>query len=89
MSESFLHYLWQFQYFYKHELKTTAGDSLVIFKPGLLNTDAGPDFSQAKIKIDNIDWAGSVEIHIQSSGWIDHGHHHSGRTGCFCCAKDV
>lgn len=76
MSESFLHYLWQFQYFDKQELKTSAGDSLVIFKPGLLNTDAGPDFSQAKIKIDRIDWAGSVEIHIQSSGWIDHGHHH-------------
>ena len=75
MSESFLHYLWQFQYFDKKELKTTAGDKLVIFKPGILNTDAGPDFSQAKINIEKIDWAGSVEIHIQSSGWVDHGHH--------------
>lgn len=76
MSESFLHYLWQFQYFDKKELKTTAGDNLVIFKPGMLNPDAGPDFSQSKIKIEEIDWAGSVEIHIKSSGWIDHGHHH-------------
>ncbi len=75
MSESFLHYLWQFQYFDKRELKTTEGDSLIIFKPGLLNTDAGPDFSQAKVKVDGIDWAGSAEIHIKSSGWMDHGHH--------------
>lgn len=76
MSESFLHYLWQFQYFDKKELKTTAGDNLVIFKSGILNSDAGPDFSQAKLNVDGIDWAGSVEIHIMSSGWIDHGHHH-------------
>jgi len=76
VSESFLHYLWQFQYFDKQELKTTAGDHLAIFKPGILNSDAGPDFSQAKVKVDGIDWAGSVEIHIQSSGWMDHEHHH-------------
>lgn len=75
MSESFLHYLWQFQYFDKKELKTTAGEQLVIFNPGMLNGDAGPDFSQAKVKIDSIDWAGNVEIHFQSSGWTDHGHH--------------
>jgi hypothetical protein len=75
VSESFLHYLWQFQYFDKKELKTTAGEQLVIFNPGMLNGDAGPDFSQAKAKIDGIDWVGNVEIHIQSSGWMDHGHH--------------
>lgn len=76
MSEAFLHYLWQFQYFDKKELKTTAGEDLVIFKSGILNTDAGPDFLQAKIKIDGIDWAGSAEIHIKSSAWYDHDHHH-------------
>jgi hypothetical protein len=75
VSESFLHYLWQFQYFDKKELKTTTGEQLVIFKPGILNGDAGPDFSQAKARIDEIDWVGNVEIHIHSSGWTDHGHH--------------
>jgi len=76
VSESFLHYLWQFQYFDKKELKTTVGDELVIFKAGIHNTDAGPDFSQIKVKIDGIDWAGSAEIHIKSSEWMDHGHQH-------------
>jgi Protein of unknown function (DUF2851) len=75
VSESFLHYLWQFQYFDKKELKTTAGDDLIIIKPGMPNTDAGPDFPQAKIKIDGMDWAGSVEIHVKSSEWMEHGHH--------------
>jgi hypothetical protein len=66
--------LWQFQYFTRRELKTTAGEPVVIFNPGILNRDAGPDFSQAKVKIDGIEWAGNIEIHILSSGWMDHGH---------------
>ncbi|MBL7870286.1 MAG: DUF2851 family protein [Cyclobacteriaceae bacterium] len=74
MNESFIHYLWQFQYFDKSELTTTAGEVLNILKPGILNSDAGPDFSQAKIKIGSINWAGNVEIHIQSSGWYEHTH---------------
>lgn len=74
MTESFLHYLWQFQYFAKIELKTTADESVVVLKPGMLNTDAGPDFLQAKIKIGAMEWAGSVEIHLQSAGWYEHKH---------------
>lgn len=75
MTESFLHYLWQFQYFDKKELITTTGELVSISNPGILNTDAGPDFSQVKIKVDQISWVGSVEIHIQSSGWYEHKHH--------------
>lgn len=74
MTESFLQYVWQFQYFDKKELLLTTGEPLTILKPGILNTDAGPDFSQAKVKIDQIAWAGSVEIHVQSSGWYAHHH---------------
>ena len=32
MSEAFLHYVWQFQYFDKHELQTTSGDPIQIFQ---------------------------------------------------------
>ncbi|MCB0487526.1 MAG: DUF2851 family protein [Cyclobacteriaceae bacterium] len=74
MQESFIHYLWQFQYFDKKDLKTTNGESLSVFQTGSLNTDAGPDFSSAKVKIDSMDWMGSVEMHTKSSGWYDHGH---------------
>lgn len=74
MSESFLHYLWQFQYFAKADLRTTSGEEILIFNPGIRNTHAGPDFHQARLKIDGIEWVGSVEIHIHASGWMDHKH---------------
>jgi Protein of unknown function (DUF2851) len=74
MSESFLHYLWQFQYFDKKELSTTTDEPITIINQGILNTDSGPDFSQVKIKISEIEWAGSVEVHLQSSGWYEHKH---------------
>ncbi len=74
MHEGFICYIWQFQYFNKKELKTSAGEKVEIFKPGISNTHAGPDFSNAKVKIDGIDWVGSVEIHLKSSGWMEHRH---------------
>ncbi len=74
MQESFLHYIWQFQYFDKKDLKISSGEKLEIFFPGTHNDDAGPDFSNAKIKLDQIDWIGSVEIHAQSSSWYEHHH---------------
>ena len=74
MHESFLYYIWQFQYFDKEDLKTTAGEKIQIFKPGILNTDSGPDFSNSKIKIGDLEWAGTVEIHTKASAWEDHHH---------------
>jgi hypothetical protein len=74
MNESFLHYVWQFQYFEKSGLQTTDGDEVTIFNPGNRNTHAGPDFQNARIRIGSIDWVGNAEIHIHSSGWTDHKH---------------
>ncbi|HEY9489089.1 MAG TPA: DUF2851 family protein, partial [Chryseosolibacter sp.] len=74
MNESFLHYIWQFQYFDKSNLRCSTGEDIVILKPGLKNTHAGPDFYDAKLKLDSMEWAGSVEIHIYSSGWREHKH---------------
>jgi hypothetical protein len=74
VTESFLHYVWQFQYFDRHSLSTTSGESISVFNPGQRNPHAGPDFFNARIKIDDIEWIGSVEIHIYASGWIEHKH---------------
>ncbi len=74
MNESFLHYIWQYQYFDKTDLQTQEGEPISIFKTGILNTNAGPDFSQAKIKIGTIEWVGNVEIHTKSSEWLNHKH---------------
>ena len=74
MPESFLSYLWQLQYFDKQQLLTTAGEPLHIFNQGMLNTHAGPDFSNARIRIGSIEWVGSVEIHDRASAWHEHKH---------------
>lgn len=74
MTEAFLHYVWQFQYFNKANLYTSAGEPVNIIHQGMLNVNAGPDFEQARIKIAEVDWVGSVEIHINAEGWNDHHH---------------
>jgi hypothetical protein len=74
VTESFLHYVWQLQYFRKDDLKTSSGDPIQVYHPGNRNSDAGPDFSNARVKIGELEWRGSVEIHIKASGWNDHKH---------------
>lgn len=74
MQEAFLQHLWSLQYFSKKELITTQGETVEIFEPGTLNRDAGPDFSQARIRIGDMQWVGNVEIHTHSSGWFEHRH---------------
>ena len=74
MQESFLHFIWQYQYFDKNNLRTTEGQVIEIFEQGFLQTNAGPDFSQCQIKINEILWSGNVEVHVKSSAWTDHHH---------------
>lgn len=74
MNEDFLHYCWKFKYFTNYPLKTTTGESIEILATGFHNHNAGPDFSQAKIKIGKTIWAGNVEIHTTSSQWYAHKH---------------
>ncbi|HTH55053.1 MAG TPA: DUF2851 family protein [Cyclobacteriaceae bacterium] len=74
MTESFIHYVWQFQYFDRNDLRTTKGESLRVLKTGFPNSNAGPDFFNAKINIDGIELIGNVEIHIKSSDWYAHRH---------------
>ncbi|MFT3680626.1 MAG: DUF2851 family protein [Ferruginibacter sp.] len=74
MTEKLLQYIWQFQYFTKNELSTTAGETLHVINPGTFNSNQGPDFLDAKIKVGDTTWAGSIELHISSSHWHLHGH---------------
>lgn len=74
MQESFLHYIWQYQYFNKESFTSTQGEDVQVLHVGQYNTDAGPDFSQARILIGGIEWIGHVEIHYKSSQWFDHHH---------------
>ncbi len=74
MNESFLHFIWKHRLFNVDELITTDGQLISVINPGQLNTDAGPDFFNARIKIGATIWAGNVEIHQKSSDWYRHKH---------------
>jgi hypothetical protein len=73
-TEDFLHYIWKFRLFDRNDLKTVEGESIEIYASGIHNTDAGPDFHNARIKIGDTIWAGNVEIHVPSSDWRKHNH---------------
>jgi len=75
MKESILHYVWQNKLFTAHDLQTTDGEKLEVVDVGRINTDAGPDFFNAKIRIGETLWAGNVEIHTNSTDWYKHNHH--------------
>lgn len=93
--ERLLHYVWKYKLYSATALTTTDGRNLFIIDPGIHNTDAGPDFFNAKIRIDETLWAGSVEIHDKSSDWYLH-HHDQDKTYdsvilhvTACCDREV
>ena len=72
--EQLLHYVWKHKLFPLKPLRTTDGMEVEVIDPGLWNNNAGPDFFNAKIKIDGVLWVGNIEIHIKASDWKLHHH---------------
>ena len=73
MNEKFFKYLWKYKLL-THDLYTQSGDKIEIISSGQHNTNSGPDFFNAKVKIGDTLWAGNVEIHTKSSDWNLHKH---------------
>lgn len=72
--EVFLHHIWKYGKFDPTCLCTTNGIPIQLIKRGVINTDSGPDFSNACLKLGNQLWYGNIEIHIKSSDWNLHHH---------------
>ena len=73
--ERLLHYTWRHKLLPLGKLTTTDGRMVEVIDPGLYNnSDAGPDFFNAKVMVDGILWVGNVEIHIKASDWYRHHH---------------
>jgi hypothetical protein len=72
--ESLLHYVWQHRLYEAAAPQTSDGQPFEILDTGIYNTNAGPDFFNAKIKIGDAVWAGNIEIHERSSDWQKHKH---------------
>ena len=73
MTEEFLHYIWKYKLYNPH-LQLLSGENLVVLHPGIHNSDSGPDFFNARIKVEETIWAGNIEVHILSSDWSKHLH---------------
>jgi hypothetical protein len=76
MQEKLLQFIWQYNLYRPDILKTTEGEPVQVIHPGRFNTDAGPDFHSARIRIGKILLAGNVELHVRTSDWQRHGHQH-------------
>lgn len=74
IKEDFLYYIWKFKKFGINNLVTTDGDTIAIINEGIRNHGSGPDFLDAKIKINDTIWFGNIEMHIKSSDWYKHNH---------------
>lgn len=74
--EHLLHYVWKHKLFPLNALQTTTGSPIEVIDPGLHNRNAGPDFFNAKLKIDGTLWVGNIEIHTLATDWYRHGHDH-------------
>jgi hypothetical protein len=75
MNERLLQFIWQLQYYNTKELTAVSGEAVKVIYAGLHNTNQGPDFIEAKIKIGQTIWVGNVELHLKTSDWKQHGHH--------------
>lgn len=74
-AEGFIQFIWKHRLYSGKSLSTTCGQNLEVENPGEQNFHAGPDFFNARIRIDQLVWAGNVEVHRRASDWYKHGHH--------------
>lgn len=75
ISERLLQFIWQFQKFNNENLVTENDhEPIQVIQIGNFNTNAGPDFLEAKLQIGSMLWAGNIEIHIKASDWNVHKH---------------
>jgi hypothetical protein len=71
--ERFLRHIWSKQYL-KTGLQTANGKALSVIDVGQLNSDGGPDFLNAKVRVGGITYAGDIEIHRTTFDWFQHQH---------------
>jgi hypothetical protein len=74
MTEEFLQYIWKHRLFEQKKYIANTGETVEILHTGDQNTNAGPDFSNVRIRIAETLWAGNCEVHVAASDWSKHAH---------------
>jgi hypothetical protein len=59
---------------YGRQFTGTEGESIEIVQFGHWNRSAGPDFTEAAVRIDGVTRQGAIEIDLEPTGWEQHGH---------------
>lgn len=75
IDEHFLQCIWFDRHLKEDTLKTLSKKNIRIVQPGRWNTQGGPDFINAEIKLNDSLIKGDIEIHISSNDWRNHTHH--------------
>jgi hypothetical protein len=76
-TEAYLHYLWSKKLFRTNVFRCTEDHPIEILNWGIHNTkENGPDFKFACIQYKGLKWFGHIELHLKSSEWFVHKHHH-------------
>ncbi len=75
LPERVLRRIWQYQQFLPINLRTIEGLRIEVLSPGVLNTDGGPDFRDARIRIGGVLQCGDVELHRSMKEWAQHAHY--------------
>ena len=73
--EQVLQQIWHEKKYVGDALKTVSGKSIEVEFSGIWNHQEGPDFLNARLKLDGEPLLGDVEIHFYDKDWENHGHH--------------
>ncbi|TVP80224.1 MAG: DUF2851 family protein [Puniceicoccaceae bacterium] len=74
LSERVLQKIWLKGDFDQSQLRTQSGQIVQIIDPGRWNLLEGPDFIDARLRLDGRECVGDVEVHFDASDWNFHGH---------------
>lgn len=75
VSEEAVRCLWYDHLFTEHGLRVDDERALRVISPGWWNRGEGPDFRGAQLELAGESVEGDVEIHLEHTGWMQHGHH--------------
>lgn len=73
-TERHLQAMWLEQKYFKN-LTLSDGSIIHVVSSGIWNSEAGPDFLKAHIRVDGRDIFGDIELHLSQDGWTQHHHH--------------
>jgi hypothetical protein len=74
INEDFICRIWEGGSLYYNDLVTDSGEEAEVLDHGRRNYDAGPDYTNAKVKIGGKTFTGDVEIHRDFKNWEEHAH---------------